>query len=323
MKLIKHANMILAPIITYIINLSISKGVFPQALKLAKVTPIHKSGNIFDKVNYRPVSVLICLCRLFERTIYNQLLEFLNSNSIISPQQYGFRPKRSTELALTFFTKYVLDAFDDEEFVLSVFLDLSKAFDTVNHEILLKKLYHYGIRGTAYDWFKSYLSNRSQYTCINKLSSSILPVVCGVPQGSILGPLLFILYMIDLCLSSNIMQYILYADDTAVFSKGKHTIDLINTVNLELIQISNWLSSNKLTLNIAKTHCIIFHRYKKFTYPLPPVRINDEIIKEISETKFLGVTVEQHAPKMAFPYLVSKIKYLQTVWYFIFNPQFT
>ena len=106
MKLIKHAASILAPIITHIINLSISKGVFPQDLKLAKVIPIHKSGDVFDKTNYRPVSVLICLSKLFERTIYNQLLEFLNDNDIISPQQYGFRPKRSTELALTSFSKY-------------------------------------------------------------------------------------------------------------------------------------------------------------------------------------------------------------------------
>ena len=294
MWLIKRAASTLVPIITHIINLSISTGVFPHALKLAKVTPIHKSGDLINKVNFRPVSVLISLSKLFERIIYTQLMEFLTDNNILTPSQYGFRPKRSTELALVSFTKYVLDAFDNNDFVLSVFLDLSKAFDTVDHEILLSKLHHYGIRGTAHDWFSSYLSNRRQYVHVNGQSSAIQTVVCGVPQGSIIGPLLFILYINDLCRSSNTLKYILYADDTAVFTKGNNINALIMNINKELVKVSNWLASNKLTLNTSKTHFIIFHRYKKFMYPLSPVIINNEMLCETTETKFLGVTVEQH-----------------------------
>ena len=144
---------------------------------------------------------------------------FLTTNAILTDNQYGFRTGMSTETALLAFTKYVLDAFDNEEFIISVFLDLSKAFDTVDHEILLYKLQHYGVRGTALSWFASYLSDRSQFVKVGDQVSSPFPITHGVPQGSVIGPLLFIIYVNDLCNSNPYLNFNLFADDTAVYKK--------------------------------------------------------------------------------------------------------
>ena len=144
--------------------------------------------------------------------------------------------------------------------MIGVFLDLKKAFDTVNHNILLKKLYHYGIRGNLFKWFESYLTNRSQYVLFNGIKSDIRDVTCGVPQGSILGPLLFIIYINDFSGVSDKLFYVLFADDTNVFLSGKDINILIDTIQFELTKLHDWLLANKLTLNIAKTHFMIFHR---------------------------------------------------------------
>ena len=294
MTLIKRAASALAPLLTHVFNLSIATGVFPQPLKTARVTPIHKSGPTDLCPNYRPVSVLVSISKLLERIVYNQLMTFINDQNLLTNSQYGFRPGRSTEAALLSFTDHVLNAFDNDEYTVSVFLDLSKAFDTVNHSIMLHKLNHYGVRGTAHTWFHSYLSNRVQHVHLNNQSSSNLPITCGVPQGSILGPLLFLLYVNDVCQTSHILKYILFADDTALFHSDTNICRLINTMNIELQKIADWLSANKLTLNVKKTNYIIFHRYKKFTYPLPPIKIKENILTEVKTTKFLGITVETH-----------------------------
>ncbi len=294
MQVIKKVATVLCPILTHVFNISISTGVFPEKMKLARVTPIYKSGPSSKPVNYRPISVLISLSKLLERALYNRLMDFITENNILSPSQYGFRPKRSTETALLSFTNHVLNAFDNNSYLLCIFLDLSKAFDTVNHSILLTKLHHYGVKGVAHTWFASYLSGRHQHVRVNGQTSTNLPVSCGVPQGSILGPLLFLLYINDICHSSKLLHFILFADDSALFSSDNNILNLLNNVNKELKLVADWLSANKLTINTSKTHYIIFNRYKKFTYPLIPVKINNEILTEVTETKFLGVIVEKH-----------------------------
>ena len=294
MILLKRTASALAPLLTHVFNLSIDSGVFPQPLKIAKVTPIHKTGPTDLCPNFRPVSVLVSISKLLERVVYNQLITFINDQNLLTNSQYGFRPGRSTEAALVSFTDHVLRAFDRDEYTISVFLDLSKAFDTVDHSIMLHKLHHYGVRGTAHTWFHSYLSNRLQHVHLNNHSSTNLPITCGVPQGSILGPLLFLLYVNDLCQVSHILKCILFADDTALFHNDTNACRLINKMNTELQTIANWLSANKLTLNVKKTNYIIFHRYKKFTYPLPPILLKENILAEVKSAKFLGVTVENH-----------------------------
>ena len=188
----------------------------------------------------------------------------------------------------------MLNAFDDGQFTLGLFLDLSKAFDTVDHQILLTKLHQYGVRGTPLKWFENYLQNRQQFVQLNNESSSLKPIVCGVPQGSILGPLLFLIYINDLPRVVPGFKTILFADDSTFICSHKDIVTLINMVNQHLQHITNWLTANKLTLNISKTHYMIFHRHKKFTYPLPPLTLNNIILHEVPTTKFLGVTIHKH-----------------------------
>ena len=294
MMLIKKASSVLSSLLTHVCNTSLTDGIFPDPMKVAKIIPIHKSGPTSQVNNYRPISILPSLSKILEKIAYQQLMEFFNHNNLLTNSQYGFRPQRSTESALQCFTDHVLDAFDNDRFTLSVFLDLSKAFDTVDHSILLNKMYYYGVRGHSYQWFESYLSNRSQYVYMNSGTSTKLNINCGVPQGSILGPLLFLIFVNDIVNSSKILNYILFADDTNTYLSHSNIYTLINTVNTELTHIATWLCANKLTLNIKKTNFMILHRHKKIMYPLPPLIMNDYVLVEVSETKFLGVTIQKH-----------------------------
>ena len=178
----------------YIINLSLEKGIFPDLLKMAKVLPLFKKGNVEMFSNYRPISLLTCFSKIFEKVAYNQLIDYLEKFDILYKFQFGFRKKYGTEFAFSYLTSKISEALDNREHALGVFLDLSKAFDTVNHHILLNKLSHYGIRGITLKWFSSYLSHRCQYVHFQNEDSRTLSVTCGVPQGSILGPLLFLIY---------------------------------------------------------------------------------------------------------------------------------
>ena len=195
--------------------------------------------------------------------IFNKrLTSFIDAQHILSDGQYGFRSNHSTSLALTEFVEKVTSAIDKSQTTIGVFIDLKIAFDTVDHNILLSKLQCYGVRGLALEWTKSYLSNRRQYVCYNNSNSEFKEIKCGVPQGSIHSPLLFILYINDMCDVSKLLHIILFADDTNIFYSASNIDDVTNVVNNELKQLGLWFRANKLSLNVNKANCIMFNNKK-------------------------------------------------------------
>ena len=205
--------------------------------------------------------------------------------------QFGFQKGNSTYMALVILLDKISEALENGECVVGVFLDFSKAFDTVDHDILLMKMKSYGIRDTAYDWFKSYLCGRVQYVTYNSMQSTKNAITCGVPQGSILGPLLFLVYINDLSSVSKSCFSVLFADDTNIFIKGKDLQELCNRLNGELGDIQDWLSCNKLSLNVVKTHYIIFTPRNKIVENID-IKINNTSIERVYTTKFLGVYID-------------------------------
>ena len=254
--------------LTHICNLSIISGIFPMELKIAKVIPIFKSEDPLLFSNYRPVSVLPVISKVLERLMYNRLLKYLNKYDLIYSHQFGFRTKHSPNLALIYLMDKISTAMDEGKYVIGLFLDFKKAFDTVNHEILLQKLSYYGIKDISLKWFESYLDNRSQYVDYNGTKSKNMKISCGVPQGSILGPLLFLVYINDLPQVSKKLFALMFADDSNMFISGTNLTELINTVNEEMINVVEWLRVNKLSLNLKKTHFIIFSKGR------PSIKIN-------------------------------------------------
>ena len=254
---IKKAKLELSYYLSLIFNKCIKSGNYPKQLKIAQVIPIYKKGSKLECVNYRPISILSSWNKIFEKMIFVRLYKFLTKFNILTPHQYGFIQGRSTDLAIYDLIEKHLNAKILRNTSCTIYLDISKAFDTVPRNILLNKLYHYGIRGLAYDLLKSYLSNRFQYTLINGFMSQLLPIEFGVPQGSILGPLLFLIYINDLPLVSNNTIIKLFADDTSIFVNAKSTSDLKAIASDVLCKVDEWMKMNKLTLNYSKTEFML------------------------------------------------------------------
>ena len=297
------------PPLVHIINLSLSTGIIPKAMKLAKVVPIYKNkGSNAEMKNYRPVSLLPVFSKVLERIVYNRLFNFVIKHKLLYTSQYSFQKNLSTELAILELQDGINTSLNEKECCVGIFMDLSKAFDTLDHDILLNKLNHYGIRGIALSWFQNYLSDRNQYVCINGCNSELLPITCGVPQGSILGPLLFLIYVNDLATISKYAATILFADDTNVIYTGKTYDDVSRIIQTDLKNLSNWFKCNKLALNETKTNYIIFHQINK----KPPddfnIILNDTHLERVKYTKFLGVLINENLKwKEHINYISSKV----------------
>ena len=216
-----------------ILNLSIENGIIPDQLKIARIVPIFKSGDNSLFSNYRPILVLPVFSKILEKAVYNRLMNYININGILFRNQFGFRKNHSTSHALINLYDQISTGLDANKHTVGIFLDLSKAFDTVDHEILINKLEHYAIRGLALDWFKNYLSQRLQYVEFNGTTSMFKEVTCGVPQGSILGPLLFLVYINDICKTTDYGEFILFADDTNLFYSHENISTLTSVINTE------------------------------------------------------------------------------------------
>lgn len=283
-----------------LINLAIEQSSFPDILKLAKINPIFKKGDITDWNNYRPIALLPSLSKVFEIIINNRLICFLENKNILVPNQYGFRSNKSTSSAVLNLVQSISDGCDNNQFVLAIFCDLTKAFDSINHQILLEKLENYGIRGSVLKLIESYLSDRLQFVelknYINNIEqihqSDTLPIQKGVPQGSVLGPLLFLAYINDLPSYLPFAETILYADDTTILIKHSNLEKLFELANNCLRSLHEWMETNNLSLNSTKTKYMLFSKKNMVASSSKELLYNDQKLEFVHSFNFLGITID-------------------------------
>ena len=319
------AHQIARPL-TFIMNLTITTGIIPPEWKTAIVTPIFKAGSKKECSNYRPISVLPVVSKILERAIHDQLYHHLSENNLLTSTQSGFRPKHSTLTAAIDVTDYILSNMDNGDLTGAVFLDLKKAFDTVDHTILLSKLSHLGVIGKELNWFANYLKNRQQCTVIDSMYSGYGQVKVGVPQGSILGPLLFVCFINDL---PNVIpdksKVVLYADDTGIMCKSKSIAHLNNVLNKVVDNVDSWMSTNKLTVNASKTKVMLFGSQRKIGNSTLDIKLGNVNLEQVSVFKYLGLWFDpylrwdSHTEKIASK-LSQKIGILRRIRQFIDQP---
>ena len=291
-RLVKDAGPSMATNLSFLFNKSMETGIFPQLLKKSKVIPIYKAESKMLASNYRPISLLPIIGKLFEKIIFTRLTSFVKKYSILYKRQYGFQHGKSTEHAIIDIQENILNSLESRETPCCLFLDFAKAFDTVNHNILLHKLNHYGIRGTALQLIESYLTDREQCTQLNNITSDMDYIKHGVPQGSILGPLFFLLYINDIANSSALLTFYLFADDTTIFFPHKDLKVLEETINNELTHVSKWLTANKLSLNVGKSNVLLFCGKNKKSTTSINIKINGLAVEEKEYTKYLGILID-------------------------------
>lgn len=284
----------IVPYIVNIINSSFLSGTFPEKLKTARVTPIYKSGDKNDVSNYRPISITPIISKLLEHAMKTRTENFLTTKHFFYEGQYGFRNKSNTATAVIDLVTLIQDKIDKGCITSGVFLDFSKAFDTVDHKILLQKLQHFGIRGNALSWYQSFLANRKQFIEIDNNKSETKLINIGVPQGSILGPLLFLIYINDMANLNLEGHLMLYADDTAIFYSDKNINTIFNKMQSDLVLINEYIRLNKLTVNAKKSNYMIMSSRQKNTRHSNELKINGDSLNQVTVVKYLGLYIDQH-----------------------------
>ena len=274
------------------VNQTLTTGIFPRELKISRVKPLFKKGYPMLFSNYRPISLLSSISKIYEYVIFHQLLNYMDTNKLFYNVQYGFRPRHSTELAAIRFVTDLIKDMDNYKIPTTVLIDLSKAFDTLNHDILLSKLGYYGVSGIELRLLSNYLFDRVQYVEYLGAISQSRSIGVGVPQGSILGPLLFLIYINDLSKSIDLFNILMYADDTTLFCNFDTTCNS-EKINSELEKIYRWLCSNKLSLNVGKTKFACFHTAQRIV-AYPELKINNFIIDRVTEFNFLGLIISSN-----------------------------
>ena len=322
MFLIKKVIQQICQPLLHVINLSLTTGEIPTQLKLAKIVPIFKSGDPADMTNYRPISLLSSFGKILEKVVAIKLTSFVENNNLISPQQFGFRKNHSTVHPMMLLLNKITKSLNEKKHTIAIFCDLKKAFDTCDHDILLKKLSNFGIRGIELKWFENYLKGRMQFVSVNNSISNTLTIRKGVPQGSILGPLLFLIYINDLPNHTNLLAF-LFADDTTLMESGDNINDLIEKINIEFQKITLYFRKNKLSLHPDKTKFLLFSgsiaiqqsNIELFINHNPPdsVLLDPNLIHSMERItsdsavpamKFLGVFFD---PSLNFKFHVEKI----------------
>ena len=292
-RFVKDGAPIIAQPLSHIINLSLIQGVVPDELKSARVIPIFKKNDKTSVGNYRPVSILSIVSKVFERVVYDQVESYFKSNKLFYKFQSGFRRGLSTDTCLIHLTDYIRKQMDKGNLIGMVLLDLQKAFDTVDHSTLLMKLRATGLGEDILRWFRSYLSDRKQLVDVSGTYSSTAQVICGVPQGSILGPLLFLIYVNDMsAVVKN--KLLLYADDSGILVSGKSRADIEHALEEDLHLVSQWLVDNKLSLHLGKTESILFGSKQRIgPNKSLVIKCNGTEINSTSSVKYLGATIDQ------------------------------
>ncbi|KAK3103380.1 hypothetical protein FSP39_018833 [Pinctada imbricata] len=296
-RILKLSADIIAKPITHLLNLSISTSKFPDNFKVAKIIPIYKKGDKTDPGNYRPISLLPTISKLFEKHVTSQVYNFLTENDLLMDSQSGFRKLHSCQTALTRLTEKWIKEIDDGNMTGTVLLDLRKAFDLVNHPLLLEKMKHYNFDTNSLQWFKSYLSNRSQVVQIGNTQSGLESIYCGVPQGSVLGPILFLIYINDLPLHVKNSLLDLFADDATLHHSG-HIIDQIESnLNDDILSVKTWCDENKMAINENKSKCLLIgsrQRLSRLDKKEIDIEVNGKPLQNVEADKLLGVTIDNN-----------------------------